>query len=103
MMIARWHIDARFGHKQTVLDSLKNWRRDVGTQIGWSQDKVRITTGSIGALESTVELEVSIADLKELDASWSKLGSIEAHKQWSKDIEPFIVSATPRWEIYRVV
>jgi hypothetical protein len=103
MMIARWHIDARFGHKQTVLDSLKDWSRDAGAQIGWSQDKVRITTGSIGALESTIELEVSIENLNELDASWSKLGRIEAHKQWSKDVEPYIVSGTPRWEIYRVV
>src|SRR3989304_4974585 len=103
MIIARWHIDARFGHKQTVLDSLKNWCRDIATQIGWTPDKVRITTGSVGALESPVELEVSIEDLSALDAAWSKLDTIEAHKKWGKDIESYIVSGTPRWEIYRVV
>ncbi len=103
MIIARWHIDARFGHKQTVLNSLKNWCRDIATQIGWTPDKVRITTGSVGALESTVELEVSIEDLSALDAAWSKLDTIEAHKKWGKDIESYIVSGTPRWEIYRVV
>ena len=103
MIIARWHIDARFGHKQTVLDSLKNWCRDIATQIGWTPDKVRITTGSVGALESTVELEVSIEDLSALDAAWSKLDTIEAHKKCGKDIESYIVSGTPRWEIYRVV
>lgn len=103
MMIARWHIDARFGHKQTVIDSLKTWGSEIGTQIGWTPDKVRITTGSVGALESTVEIEISIRDLAELNDAWAKLGTIEAHKQWSKDIEPYIVSATPRWEIFRVV
>ena len=103
MIVARWHIDARFGHKQTVLDSVKNWCRDIATQIGWSADKLRITTGSIGALESTVELEVSIENLSALDAAWSKLGTLEAHKTWSKEIESYIVSGTPRWEIYRVV
>ena len=103
MIIARWHIDARFGHKQAVLDSLTNWCRDIATQIGWTPDKVRITTGSVGALESTVELEVSLEDLSALDAAWSKLGTNEAHKKWSKEIEPYIVSGTSRWEIYRVV
>jgi hypothetical protein len=103
MIIARWRIDARFGHKQTVLDSLQTWHRGIASQIGWTKDKVRIATGSIGALESTVEVDVLLQDLAELNASWSKLGSIAAHKEWSKQIEPYIVSGTPRWEVLRVV
>ena len=102
MMIARWHIDARFGHKQTVIDSLKKWSADIGSQIGWTADKTRIVTGSVGALESTVEVEVQINDLTELNAAWAKLGTIEAHKKWSKDIEPNIVSGTTHWQVYRV-
>ena len=103
MIVARWHIDARFGHKQTVIDSLKSWARDIARQIGWTSDKVRIATGSIGALESTVEVDVLAQSLAELDASWNKLGAIPAHKEWSKQLEPFIVSGTPRWEIFRIV
>ncbi len=34
MMIARWHIEAHFGHKQTVIDSPRKWCDDNGTQIG---------------------------------------------------------------------
>jgi len=102
-MIARWHIDARFGHKQIVIDSLKTWSRDIASQIGWTNDKLRIASGSIGALESTVEVDVLVKDLTELDASWNKLGSISAHKEWSKQIEPYIVAGTPRWEIFRIV
>ena len=49
-MIARWHIDARFGHKQTVIDSMKTWSQDIASQIGWTKDKLRIASGSIGAL-----------------------------------------------------
>jgi hypothetical protein len=103
MMIARWHIDARFGHKQAVIESLKKWNRTIAAQIGWTADKVRIVTGSVGALESTVEVEVTIKDLTELDSSWAKLGTIAAHKDWSKEIEPYIVSGTPRWEVLRVI
>lgn len=101
-MIVRWHIDARFGQKQTVIDSLRGWSENIGSQIGWSRDKVRIASGSIGALESTVEMDVLVQDLNELNASWNKLGSIAAHKEWSKQIEPYVVSGTHRWEVFRV-
>jgi hypothetical protein len=103
MIIARWHIDARFGQKQNVIDALKTWTRNIASEIGWTNDKVRIATGSIGALESTVEMDVLVQDLTELNASWNKLGSMAAHKEWSKEIEPYIVSGTPRWEIFRIV
>ena len=103
MLCARWQIDARFGHKQTVVDSLKKWGAEIGSQIGWTADKVRIVTGSIGALESTVEIEVQIEDLADLNAAWAKLGTIKAHQAWSKEIEPHIVSGTPCWQVFRVV
>lgn len=103
MIIARWHIDARFGQKQAVIDSLNTWLREIASQIGWTSDKVRIATGSIGALESTIEVDVMLEDLSELNAAWNKLGSIPAHKEWSRQIEPCIVSGTPRWQVFRVV
>jgi len=34
MFVARWHIDAGFGHKQTVIDLLRKWEREVGTKAG---------------------------------------------------------------------
>lgn len=103
MIVARWSIDARFGHKQEVIDSLKNWLAEIGNQIGWNADNTRLLTGSVGARESTVQSEVVLKDLSELNACWEKLGTLEAHKRWSKDLEPLVVSGTPRWEIYRVL
>ncbi len=103
MMIARWQIEARFGHKQTVVDLLKRWNEDIGAQIGWTADKVRTLTGSVGALESTVVTEVEIEDLADLAGAWEKLGAIEAHRQWSKELEPYIVSGTPHWQVFRVL
>lgn len=102
-MLARWTIDARFGHKQMVIESLKKWNAEIGAQIGWTDDKVRILTGSVGVPESSVVSEVQVNDLAELSASWDKLGSIKEHAQWSKELEPHIVSGTHRWEIFRVV
>jgi hypothetical protein len=103
MMIARWRIDARFGHKQQALDLLKKWAREIAPQIGWTGGKIRLTTGSIGALESTIESEVLVKDLAELNAAWDKLAGIPAHTSWGRELEPFIVSGTSRWEVLRVL
>jgi len=63
MMIARWNIDARFGKKQLVIDAVKAWCRDIGAQIGWTPDKLRVLSGAVGAPESAVVLEVAVEDL----------------------------------------
>lgn len=101
MIIARWSIKARFGYKQTVTDSMLQWQKDIGSLIGWKD--FRLLTGSIGAPESVVQSEILLNDIGELNASWEKLAKIEAHKQWSKDLEPYVVSGTPCWEVFRVI
>lgn len=101
MLIARWQIDARFGHRQEVIERLQAWAREIAPQAGLT--RARLLTGSIGALEATIIHEWEVNDLVELDRGWARLGSIAAHAQWSRDLEPFIVSGTARWEIYRVV
>lgn len=101
MIIARWEIDARFGQKEEVLKSVKQWREDIGTRIGWPMNKTRIMTGSIGANESLVVTEVELDSITALDESWEKLATMDAHRQWSKKLEPHIVSGSHRWEVYR--
>jgi len=101
MLIARWQIDARFGHKQKVIDSIVQWTREIAPQVGLL--KGQMLSGSIGALEATVEHNWEVNDLAELERTWAKLGTIEAHKQWSKDLEPYVVSGTARWSIFRVL
>ena len=101
MLIARWQIDARFGHKQAVIDSIVQWTREFAPQVGLHRG--RMLSGSIGALEATVEHNWEVEDLAELERAWTKLGTLEAHKQWSKDLEPNVVSGTARWNIYRVL
>lgn len=103
MMIARWNIDAKFGHKQHVIDLMQRWLREIAPQIGLTADKTRLLTGSIGALEATIQTEHQIQDLGELNRAWDKLATIPEHQQWGKDLEPFVVSGTSRWEIFRVL
>ena len=103
MFVAQWRIDARFGHKDIVMQSLKWWMEEIGSQIGWEGDKIRMLTGSVGAPESALISQIQVESLAELEASWSKLGTIEAHKAWSKELEPHVVSGTNRWEVFRAL
>lgn len=103
MMVARWSIDAKFGYKQNVIDAMQRWLREIGPQAGLEASRGRLLTGSIGALESTIVSEHMVEDLAELQRNWDKLSQIPAHKEWSKAIEPHVVSGTNRWEIYRVL
>ncbi len=101
MLIARWQIDARFGRKQKVIDAIVRWTQEIAPQIGLL--KGRMLSGSIGAREATVEHNWEVDDLAHLERAWAKLGTIEAHKQWSAALEPDVVSGSARWSIFRVL
>lgn len=103
MMIARWSIEAKFGHKPEVVEQMNRWLAEIGAQIGWTREKVRLLNGSIGALESTIQSEITLADLTELSSAWDKLAKLDSHKAWSRNLEPHVVSGTQRWEIFRVI
>ena len=103
MIIARWKIDARFGHKTEVIEALEWWKNEIAPQIGWEDDNLQMMTGSVGANESTLVTQVKLKDMSELDDSWKKLSKIDRHRQWGKDLEPNVVSGSHRWEIYRVI
>ena len=103
MMVARWSVVAKFGYKQDLIKLMEKWVDEVGSQIGYTRDKMRLVTGSVGAPESLVQTEHIVSDLAELNATWDKLATIPAHIQWSKDLEPLVVSGSNRWEIFRVI
>jgi hypothetical protein len=103
MLIARWQIDARFGQKQTVIEMIRRWGDTIAPRIGWTKDKGRLLTGSIGAREATVVHEWMVSDLADLENAWAALGKIDAHATWGKELEPYVVSGSSRWEVYRVL
>jgi hypothetical protein len=101
MLIARWQVDARFGVKQKAIEAISRWGREIAPQVGLSEG--RLMTGSIGALEATIEHNWPVESLAALESAWTKLGTVEAHKRWGEDLEPYVVSGTSRWTIWRVV
>ncbi len=103
MFIARWQIDARFGHKSSVIALMRKWEAEVGSQVGLPEMEFGLLTGSIGAREATVEASHKVASLAQLEGFFSRIGEVPAHAAWGKELEPFVVSGTSRWEILRVL
>lgn len=103
MFIARWQIDARFGHKQEALELMKEWERDIGAKAGLDPSRSSVATGSIGAVEATVEHNMTVETLAELERFFEAFGKNPAHAAWGKKLEPHVVSGTSRWSILRVV
>src|SRR6266481_8288460 len=79
MFVARWQIDARFGHKQTVIDLLRKWEREVGTKAGTDKMAFKILTGSIGAREATVEANHAVESIAQLEQFFTAIGNNDAH------------------------
>jgi hypothetical protein len=103
MFVARWQIDARFGHKQTVIELMRKWEREIGRQAGTDKMDFNILTGSIGAREATVEANHTVESIAQLERFFESIGKIDAHRQWGKELEPYVVSGSALWNIYRRV
>lgn len=103
MFVARWRVDARFGHKQQVVGALKTWTRDIAPLAGLMEPRSEMLSGSIGALEATVEQNWRLDNLAELEKAWAKLSDLEVHRKWGEGLEPHVVSGTSRWEVFRVI
>lgn len=101
MIIARWHVNARFGHKQDLIREIRTWWSTIGQEIG--QTDYNIMTGSIGAPESLVTVDVRCRDLAQLHEQWDALAPREDHATFASRIEPLLVSGSTRWEVFRTV
>ena len=101
MIVARWHVKARFGMKPQVIKLVKEWWKTVGETIG--QTDYTLMTGSVGAEESLVTMDVRVSDMGELQRQWDALPSNKDHQRFAEEMEPLIVSGSTRWEIFRVV
>jgi hypothetical protein len=100
-IIARWCYTARFGMKTESINHLKLWVDKIGSQAGCNWENTRIITGSIGTLESHVEMELTLDSITHLDNFFSKIPGIE-HVLWGKEMSKYITDGTTRWEVLRI-
>jgi hypothetical protein len=100
MFIARWQFTAQFGKVEDVLSILRRWEIDVGERVGWRTSHVRITTGVVGAGRSSVELEVRVDSLGDLEAAWADIEKNPHHHELLKQLG-HVVAGEDHWTILR--
>jgi cyclopropane fatty-acyl-phospholipid synthase-like methyltransferase len=103
MMLARWQFQARFGHKSEAINLLKQWNEQIGAQTDTDVSRSRILTGSVGASEALVEMEIEIDGLDDLQKFFDKIASITMHEDWGKQMSDVVVSGSTRWEVFRII
>lgn len=103
MMIARWSVEARFGHKSKAIELLQEWYQEIGSQTDIDLATRRIITGSVGAGEALIETEFEIGGLGELQDFFNKIGSIKMHEDWGPKMGEVIVSGSAVWRVFRVI
>jgi hypothetical protein len=91
------------GISQTVVDQLRKWERNIGRQAGTDKMDFKILIGSIGAREATVEANHPVETIAQLERFFEAIGEIDAQKEWGREIEPYVVSGSAAWSIYRAV
>src|SRR6478736_6638623 len=97
-IIARFSFDVPFGKKVDLFQLMKGFE-PLEKDLGFP--KPQILVGSIGAPESRVELNHTFPSLAALEAVWAKLNDPRM-AEYQKDLAPFVVPGSHRWEIFRV-
>lgn len=103
MFLARLTMEAKFGHKQAVIDLMRRWDETIGRDVGLAPSRQRLLTGSIGAKEALLVSEVEVESLAELEEAFAKIGAHPDHPAWGLEMEPHVVSGTSKWEIFRIL
>ena len=103
MFIARWQIEARFGHKQAALELMRKWEREIGPKVGLAEMDFTLLGGSIGAKEAVIEASHKLPTLAALDSMFEKIAAVPEHAAWGMELEPHVVSGSSRWQIFRLL
>src|SRR4051794_35303181 len=98
-IIARFSFDVPFGKKQQLFELMTKWEK-LGTDLGLTKPEVLV--GSIGTPESRVELQHRFDSLAALEGFFTKVAKEPRMADYQRDMAPFIVPASHRWEILRV-
>lgn len=102
-MLARWQFQAKFGHKGEAVNLLKEWIQEIGAQTDVDMKTTRLVTGSVGASEGLVQMEVPIEGLHELESFFAKIAKIKLHQDWGKKMSEVVVSGSTHWNVFRII
>lgn len=102
MFVASWSYDVHYGAKAQALEVLKEFEARK-RECGWRARRARILSGSVGVAEARIVVENEFESLADLEKSWDELHRHDVFRACVEKMQRFVVSGSPRWEIYRLV
>ena len=103
MFVARWQFTSQFGKVDDVVSILRKWEIDVGERVGWKTTQVRLVTGVVGAGSASIEFEVRVDSLADLESAWVDMERNPHHHEYMKKLGSVIVSGTAHWTVHREI
>ena len=103
MFLACWQYEVHYGTKADALEVLREFEHRK-RECGWRAKRSRILGGSIGVAEARIIVENEFETLDDLEKSWDELhrhGDVFA--ACVDNMKKYVISGTPKWEIYRLI
>ena len=97
-----WSFDIVFGKQKPVLDIIKAWGAEKFASSHFKVSKNRLSVGHIGESASHVVDEYLFESLADFEKALNEMGQPQ-FKQFSEAIAPFIVPASQKWTVYRMI
>ena len=103
MFSCQWHLDIPYGKQGDALKVMKAWGAEKMRSSEFRRAKsVRLMVGHIGASASRIIDEYLFESLADFELALAGMKQPQ-FKEHSDALQPFIISGSQHWVIYRVV
>ena len=97
-----WTIDIVFGKQKEALDIIKAWGAEKFRSSHFKTSVNRLSVGHLGESPSHIVDEYLFETLADFKKALNDMGQTQ-FKPFSDDIAPYIVPASQKWTVYRMI
>ena len=97
-----WTIDIVFGKQKEALDIIKAWGAEKFNSSHFKVSQNRLSVGHIGESPSHIVDEYLFETLADFETALNDMRQPQ-FKQYSDAIAPYIVPASQKWAVYRML
>ncbi len=103
MFVCQWHLDIPYGKQAEALSVMRAWGAEKFASSEFRRARgARLLAGMLGPSASHIVDEYEFETLADFEAALAGM-SAPQFKRHSDALAPFIVPASQRWLVYRVL
>jgi hypothetical protein len=97
-----WTIDIVFGKQKEALEIIKAWGAEKFRSSHFKVSRNRLCVGHIGTSPSRIVDEYEFESLADFEKALDDMRQPQ-FKQFSEGIAPYVVPASQKWTVYRII